>query len=238
MTDHVPTVTKPADTHDTNRLRYSAWLRRGAPTLVSLVIAALGLSCESEPVAVVHLSVGARPEEHRSFQPKSSIAEYTELPGIGAELRVVLSSHPITCESYLPLQPDQVTVTLTFFSPTGTTLGPGAYPWPGPKTEAQKADTPATVAPNAEAPKTEAPNSDERPLAQVLPLIRLGKQSKELPAGGLVELTEVKLDAQGTVRGLLRLEQPGSAGLPATSLLGSFSARWCRISTASGNERP
>jgi hypothetical protein len=71
-----------------------------------------------------------------------------------------------------------------------------------------------------------------------MPVIRVGKQVRELPAGGLVELTEVKLDAQGAVRGLLRLEQPGSAGLPATSLLGSFSTRWCRISTASGDESP
>jgi hypothetical protein len=228
MTEPVPTVASPATRRDSNRLGRRYWRRRVAPNLVSLAIANLGLGCESEPVAVVHLSVGARPEEHRSFQPKSSLAEYTELPGFGAELRVVLSSHPITCESYLPLQPDQVIVTLTFSAPTGTTLGPGAYPWPGPRTEAPKVETP-----NAETPKV-----DEHPLVQVLPLIRLGKQSKEIPAGGLVELTEVKLDAQGTVRGLLRLEQPGAAGLPATSLLGSFAARWCRISTASGNERP
>lgn len=189
------------------------------PACLVLVLAvdATILGCESEPAAVVHLSVGNNPEEHRSFQPKSSIAEYTELPGFGAELRVVLSSHPITCESYLPLHPDQVMVTLNFSVPQGTTLGPGAYPWPGRKTE--------------------DPTIGEHPAAQVMPLIRLGKQIRELPPGGGVELTDVKLDAQGAVRGLLRLEQPGSAGLPATSLLGSFAARWCRISTATATDR-
>ena len=168
-------------------------------------------ACESESVAVVHLSVGLRPDEHRSFQPKSSVAEYVELPGYGAELRVLLSSHPITCESYLPLEPDQVTVALTFSVPIGTQLGPGPYPWLGNKLD--------------------LPNAGEHPVPQVLPLIRLGKQAVELPPGGLAELTEVKLDAEGRVRGLLRLEQPGAAGLPATSLLGSFSARWCRIAS-------
>jgi hypothetical protein len=218
MTEHVPTIATPKSGPRPRRLEPDCRLHSLASTLVALAIGTTPLSCETEPAAVVHLSVGARPDEHRSFQPKSSIAEYTELPGLGAELRVVLSSHPITCESYLPLHSDQVMVTLTFSAPLRTTLGPGAYPWPGQKAE--------------------VPNSGERPSAQVLPLIRLGKLSKELPPGGHVELTEVKLDAQGAVRGLLRLEQPGSAGLPATSLLGSFSARWCRISTTTGNERP
>jgi len=193
-------------------MKLRRWLRAFATGLATL-------GCDSEPIAVVHLSVGALPGEHRSFQPKSAIAEYTELPGVGAELRVVLSSYPITCESYLPLHQDQVLVTLNFSSPIGTTLGPGAYPWSGPTGQ-----TP------------DAPAGSERPTPQVLPLIRLGSQIRELPPGGLVELTEVKLDAQGAVRGLLRLEQPGAAGLPATSLLGSFSARWCRISTMTGIE--
>jgi hypothetical protein len=202
--------------------------RRGArspsilPLLVGLASLPSSIGCESEQVAVVHLSVGSRPEDHRSFQPKASLAEYTEIPGSGSELRVVLSSRLITCDAYLPLEANEVMITLTFSVPAGQSLSPGAYPWPGFNLE----------------PSSPSANTADGgvPRSQVMPYVRLGKQGKELPPGGHVELTEVRLDAQGAVRGLLRLEQPGSAGLPETSLLGSFSARWCRISTAAGSD--
>jgi hypothetical protein len=193
--------------------------RRGRFSPSVRVLVYLGLfpgltACESEPVAAVHLTVGVQPEDQRSFVPKASLAEYTEIPGLGTELRVVLSSHPITCDSYLPLVKDQIIVALDFSVPTGTNLGSGVYPW--------------------NEPKTGGGDSPEAPAAMVTPYVRLGKHGIELPRGGQVELTELRLDAQGAVRGILRLEQPGAAGLPATSLLGSFSARWCRIATMAG----
>jgi hypothetical protein len=205
-----------------NLPRRRAWPHGTLSLIAGLSSLLVTLACESEPVAVVHLNVGIRPEDHRSFQPKASLAEYTEIPGSGCELRVVLSSRLITCEAYLPLEKDETMVTLTFSVPAGQPLSAGPYPWPGF---------------NAEPPSAPADTADGGlTRAQVMPYIRLGKEGRELPPGGLVELTEVRLDAQGAVRGLLRLEQPGSAGLPATSLLGSFSARWCRISTAAGND--
>jgi hypothetical protein len=187
--------------------------------------ACLTTGCDSEAIPAVHLTVGGKPEERRSFQPKASLAEYTEIPGVGSELRVILSSRPITCESYATVEADQLLVVLNFTAPA--TLSIGSYPWMGSRTELQAPHTPETA---------EAPH--EPSLAQVLPVVRMGRQLMELPPGGTVELTELKLDAQGTVRGVLRLEQPGSAGLPATALLGSFSAHWCRIVTTSGVESP
>jgi hypothetical protein len=171
-------------------------------------------------VPAVHVTLGGKPEDHRSFQPKVSLAELTEIPGVGTEMRVILSSRAVSCDSYASLTPDQLLVVLNFTAPGN--LDTGSYPWQGSKPESEGThDTPPPPPP-----------------AQVMPVIRLGKQLVELPPGGTVELTELRLDAQGAVRGVLHLEQPGSAGLPATALLGSFSARWCRIATAASVETP
>lgn len=211
---HYPLVTKSEQI--VARPPMASWQCQGlAVVLFGWCLVCSG--CESQSAPAIHLNLGPKPEEQRSFQPKSSLAEYTEIPGVGTELRVVLSSHPITCESYLPLVADQVLVTLSFSAKTPAKLAPGPYPWPGLRSEA------------------EAAAAEPIPL-QGMPFVRLGKQGVEVPAGGQVELTDLQLDAQGSVRGVLKLEQPGAAGLPATSLLGSFAARWCRISVISANE--
>jgi hypothetical protein len=186
-----------------------------------LMIASLTSGCESQPVPVVHVNLGNLPEERRSFQPKASLAEYVEFPGAGAELRVLLSSHELTCESLLPLSPDQVLVSLTFSVPAGQRLVPMVFPWSAPATESQDgagAPTAASAGPT------------------VLPFVRLGKQGRSIPPGGQAEITDLVLDPQGYVRGLLRFEQPGAAGVAATSLLGSFQARWCRVSLGASAE--
>ncbi|MGE5785882.1 MAG: hypothetical protein ACM3ZE_14890 [Myxococcales bacterium] len=193
-----------------------SWHGRSAAVMGLAVCLAFN-GCETQGAPAIHVNLGQKPEEQRSFQPRASLAEYTEIPGVGTELRVVLSSHPVTCDSYLPLAADQVLVTLSFSAQSPAKLAPGPYPWPGLRSEAEVA------------------GAEPIPF-QVMPYVRVGKQGREVPAGGLVELTDVQLDAQGAVRGVLKLEQPGAAGLPATSLLGSFAARWCRISTLSANE--
>ena len=189
--------------------------------LLCAPIAGMSVGCESRAVSTVHVSLGSLPEERRSFQPKSSLAEYLELPGGGAEARVLLSSHDITCESLLPLKPDQVLLVLSFSVPPGRKLEPSSFPYaaaPGP---------PADEA---------AANSS--PGLSVLPYLRIGKAGRSVPPGGQVDITEVTLDPQGAIRGTLRLEQPGSAGVAATSLLGSFSARWCRVQGAATADSP
>ncbi|MGC4063181.1 MAG: hypothetical protein QM784_00735 [Polyangiaceae bacterium] len=184
-----------------------------------LFIAVLTSGCDSQPVPVVHVNLGSLPEEHRSFQPKASLAEYVEFPGAGAELRVLLSSHELTCENLLPLSPDQVLVSLTFSVPAGQRFVPMAFPWTAPAAEVQ--DGAGVSTPIGPA---------------VLPFVRLGKHGRAIPPGGQAEITDLVLDPQGYVRGLLRFEQPGAAGIAATSLLGSFQARWCRVSLGASAE--
>lgn len=212
---------------------------RARLTWLALLVACVSLGCESESPAKVHLNLGPRPEDQRSFVPKASLAEYTELVGEGAELRVILSSHPITCDGSLPLSSDQTLVALTFSLPNGMKPQPGPYLWTGLVENESNASTPsptpaaASAATTSEATTTPPPDP---PIARVMPFVRLGKHGVELPPGGHVELTEIRLDAQGLIRGLLKIEQAGSVGLPATSLLGSFSARWCRITPLSPND--
>jgi hypothetical protein len=179
--------------------------------IVSAVLAAF-CACQSQSVPVVHVNLGNLPEQRRSFQPKTSLAEYVELPGAGAELRVLLSSREIACDAPITLEPDQILVSLTFSVPPGQKLEKMAYNWAAATDSTQPEGAPAT------------PSGPT-----VLPFVRLGKAGYSLPPGGQAEITEITLDPQGYVRGLLRLEQPGSVGFPATSLLGSFSARWCRV---------
>lgn len=177
--------------------------------------------CESTAVPVVHVVLGSSGQERRSFQPKSAIADYVEFPGGGAELRVTLSSTPITCESIAQLEPDQVLVTLTLVAAPRQELGARVYPYVAP-TEAPPVDGPGASA---------AP-----PPVTVLPHVRLGKVGHSIPPGGQAEITELVKDPQGMVRGHLKLEQPGNAGVAATSILGSFSARWCRFAMNAARE--
>jgi hypothetical protein len=176
-------------------------------------------ACQSAPVPVVHVNLGARPEQRRSFQPKSSLAEYVDLPGNGAELRVLLSSHELSCDSPINLSDDQILVVLTFAVSNGQKLGKASYVWSAP-VEGEKSQPTA-----------------QTPLAgTVMPYVRLGKHGYVIPPGGQAEITDISLDPQGAVRGLLRLEQPGAVGVSATSILGSFSARWCRVATINSSE--
>lgn len=212
--------------------------------LTLLFVCTTTLGCESESPTKIHLNLGPRSEEQRSFVPKSSLAEYTELPGEGSELRILLSSHAISCDLAVPLNPEQTLVALTFRLPYGMKLQPGPYLWTGlDEAESTNVGAPAptptlqpATASSAATPASTAPAAIDPPIARVMPYVRLGKQGVELPPGGHVELTEIRLDAQGLVRGLLKIEQAGSVGLPATSLLGSFSARWCRISPLGPND--
>lgn len=169
---------------------------------------------------IVHVNLGPGPEEQRSFQPKSALAEYVEFPGAGAELRVTLSSQPLTCDAPVNLEAGQIVVTLTFSVPPGQKLTKMSYPWA--------------------LPEAAVPDAGSSPpgAAQVLPFVRLGKAGRAILPGGQAEITEMGMELDGFVRGLLRLEQPGTAGRPATSILGSFSARWCRIAQATSTDSP
>jgi hypothetical protein len=197
---------------------FSRWLKVSVGWAFAIIVGA----CQSQSVPVVHVSLGDQPEQRRSFQPKSSLAEYVELPGVGAELRVILSSHEMSCETSRSLAKDQILVSLTFSVPTGQKMGPMVFPW----TTSGNSDTSGDAGPSA----TSGPN--------VMPYVRIGKTGYSLPPGGQAEITELLLDPQGYVRGVLRLEQPGTVGVAATSVLGSFSARWCRVSSASSSDSP
>jgi hypothetical protein len=188
---------------------------------VRCVLVALTLcGCRSESAPTVQVNLGSLPEEQRSFQPRSALATYVEFPGAGAELRVMLSSHEMSCDSPVNLVDGQTLVSVTFSVPPGQKLEKGVYPWTVAESSATDAGTSALPGPS------------------VLPYVRLGKAGHAILPGGQAEITEMVLEPDGFVRGVLRLEQPGSAGKPATSILGSFNARWCRIAQSTSPDSP
>ena len=153
-----------------------------------------------------------------SFLPKSSLAEYVELPTGGDELRITLANYELNCDAYSPVPENGILVVLTILLPVGQHPVVGTYPWPGLPRGEKSSDT-----------------SFDLKSPVVLPVIRLGKKSIPLLPGGNVDIQRLNLERQGEVVGVMRLEQSGGDGQPPTRLFGSFLARVCRTTVSSGS---
>ncbi len=175
-------------------------------------------SCRDSQTAVIQIMTGNESEQQMSFSPKSSLAEYVELPTGGDELRITLASYELNCDSYTPTPDNGVLVVLTFLLPVGQHPAVGTYPWPG-LTRGEKA----------------AGNNFDLKSPVVMPVIRIGKRSIPLLPGGSVDIQRLNLERQGDVTGVMRLEQSGGDGQPPTRLFGSFVARVCRTTLPSGS---
>ena len=99
----------------------------------SLVVASSSAtsSCQENHAAVIQIMTGDSSEQQVSFAPKSSLAEYVELPSGGDELRVTLANYELNCDAYAPTPDNGAFVVLTFLLPVGQHFAVGTYPWPG-----------------------------------------------------------------------------------------------------------
>lgn len=174
-------------------------------------------ACHERNEPTIQLVTGTSNEQQVSLTPKSSFAEYVELPTQGDQLSIVLTSFSSSCDEYTPTPADGVMITLTFILPVGQHPVAGTYPWPG---------LPPNVSSLAEL-DLKAPI--------VIPVVKQGPKSMTLLPGGSVDLQNLSLERQGDVSGVMRLEQSGGDGRPATRLFGSFIARVCRTTNQAGS---
>jgi len=141
----------------------------------------------------------------RAFAPVSALARYVELAGEPDRLTVVLASYEVGCDHFDAPKEGELFVSVTVQAPPGIGLKPGDYPWPG---------------------SVEALQAAEGPLA--LPFVRLAKEGRALPGGGLMKLELLEPVTHGQVRGALLFQDSSDGGAPTVRLAGPFSARICR----------
>ena len=149
------------------------------------------------------LRVDVGPNDKKSFAPVSAFAEYVELPGIRNELRITLASYAASCDKFVSPGPSDVLLTATVITPPKEPPRPGRYVSGG---------------------------ASGRAHAELS--VRMGQRAMPMPAGGALSLSQVELEAQGSVEGELGFDSPGDAEHGAKSVRGRFSARVCRSNSA------
>jgi len=128
------------------------------------------------------------------------------LPNGGSELRITLSSYPLSCDSFRAPTAEEILVTVTIVTGAGTQLAANTYPWSG------------------------HPRTGEPPQARSAePIIRIGARSWSLAPGGQVKLQEAFLDRERMISGLLDFEFPGTVESGASRLSGAFKAKLCQV---------
>jgi hypothetical protein len=185
--------------------------------LVAFASFALASACRERHEPLIQLVTGTGSEQLLNLSPKTAFAEYVELPTQGDQLSIVLTNFALSCDEYLPTPNDGVMITLTFIMPVGLHPTVGTYPWPG-------------LPPNA---TTLADLDLKTPI--VIPVVKHGPKTTTLLPGGSVDLQHLSLERQGEVAGVMRLEQSGDEGRPATRLFGSFVAKVCRTTNPAGS---
>lgn len=182
-------------------------MRRAAFGLALLAFAGPA-GCKREDGAPITVELGGG-RSHR-FVPLVALARYVEIPAAPDELRIVLASYRIGCDSFTPPPPGEVFASVVALVPDGATLGPGEFTWPGALPDGKLTE------------------------ALVVPTVGLAEGSRTVEARGKLRLDQVELSANGRVTGQLlfaELEgaEPG-APTPTTRLSGGFSAHFCALS--------
>jgi hypothetical protein len=196
-----------------------SWLRRPSEAtkwaLVlggALSLSALNVGCKKEPKELITLQVG--PLETIRFEVVSGFAHYYELPGKDDELRILVSSYPMSCQSYTAPPPGETLISITVKRPTPETITTGEYPWEG------------LHAPSSE----ESPRDDAtKSKASALPFVRLAEDARALPPGGGLKLTQFEPEPFGLVAGEFAFRDAGPGQVATTALLGKFSVRMCHL---------
>lgn len=180
--------------------------------ILAALMAALSCDGQSDPATAVELRVGAGASDSLSFTTKTSLAEYTEVPGSGNELRLTIASYEASCDEFIPPGAGDASVSVVIVTPEGVTPTSGVYPWLGHEAHGGTATAP------------------DKPYA--FPTARIEHKSFTFRPGGGVVVKNLTLNRHGSVSGLLSFEFAGDAESPATSVQGRFSAKICRYSSA------
>ncbi len=162
-------------------------------------------TCAKEKLPEIEFTLSA-PTIKRTFIPLAALAEYLELPNGGNELRITLSSYPLSCDTFRAPKAQEMLVTVTLVTSAGTQITPNSYPWAG------------------------HPGRGESPeVRSAEPIIRIGARSWSLAPGGQIKLQEASLDRERMISGLLDFEFPGTAEAGASRLSGAFKAKLCQV---------
>lgn len=180
--------------------------------MLAALLCAAGCDGTNNTPTAVELRVGPGAEESLSFTTTTSLAEYTEVPGSGNELRLTLASYEASCDEFVPPGDGDASVSVVIVTPEGVTPTSGVYPWLGHQAHGGTASAP------------------EKPYS--FPTARFARKSFTFRPGGGVVVKGLTLDRHGSVSGLLSFEFAGDAESPATSVKGRFSAKICRYSSA------
>lgn len=170
------------------------------------------VGCTSEALPTIDVSVD-QPAERWRLEPRSSLAEYIEVPGAGTELRVTLASYEASCEKFVAPDDEGVLLSVVVVTPKGTPLTPAEYAWAGHPAHGGTPDRPEK--------------------AYAAPSLRVGKRGYRIQPGGSMRLTQLDLSGEGGVAGTLAFEFAGEAERPASSIRGAFRARLCRVEKSS-----
>jgi len=180
-------------------LRFPTWSFRVVALLLLLP------ACAQRKLPEIEFTLSA-PGVKRSFAPLAALAEYLELPNGGNELRITLSSYPLSCDTFRAPTAEEILVTVTLVTGADTQITPNSYPWAG------------------------HPRTGEAPQARSAePIIRIGARSWSLAPGGQIKLQEAPLDRERVISGLLDFEFPGTAEAGASRLSGAFKAKLCQV---------
>lgn len=179
-------------------------MRRDYRLLLAICCAGAA-GCDAPAQSPITLQVG--PNQVLSFAPRSAFAHYYELPGHDDVLRLVLASYPMGCESFIPPGPGEVYITVTVFAPPTTTIEPGEYRWEGRSSDEDQ--------------------EESEPRAYALPFVRLAKEGRPLPPGGLLKLKTIQKEALGLVEGQFAFRDGGDHQAATAALMGDFSLRLC-----------
>lgn len=165
-------------------------------------------ACRSETAPEIQLLVDDGGPRKLTLSATSAFAEYIEHAGERHELRIVLSDYPVSCDAFALPGAHQTLLSLVIVTPPGAPPKAASYPWP------------EGIKPSVEGPIE---------TAYSVPKVHHGGQSFLFQPGGSVELSAVKLEHHGYVKGLLKYEYSGDSKHSATAIRGSFEARFCRF---------
>lgn len=192
----------------TRALRLRALLRqavRRAAPWFWLIVTNPACSSQQSPALKLTLQDGKLIQ----INPRSSYAEYLELPGIRNELRITLASYETSCDQFVMPNPRDTLVTVTLAFPPGES----------PAQQEYFATEPS--------PPKDAVTRLERSTASVF--VRRGNDAVAFQSGGGLRLNTVMLKDHGTIAGDLGFESGGPGDQAALRLIGQFRAGICRF---------
>jgi hypothetical protein len=165
--------------------------------------------CRDNGPQALRLALPSQPGEMLRLVPESAFAEFVEHPDAPAELRITLADYPVTCDRYRRPPEGHFLLNVVLETPLGQLPESGAYPFRDP-------------------PKPRPDDEEVRAEARASLVLRKGDALETLPPGGILQLTQVKLETAGKVVGTISYAFVGDKNGGPASIEGNFSAEVCR----------